>query len=68
MEEKKKVGRPKGYKPNTIKHKTEKVLGYKYTPTEANLIKEVLELAKKEYKTTSKCLLEIFKFYKENKK
>lgn len=66
------MGRPKGYTPEIknpkIKNKTETKLGYKYTPEEAELIENVLEFARKEYKTTSKSILEVFKFYKENKK
>lgn len=64
------MGRPKGYKPTIenpkVKTKTALKFGYKYTPEEAQFIDEVLELAKQEYKTTSKSILEIFKFYKEN--
>lgn len=66
------MGRPKGYTPDIknpkIKNKIALKFGYKYTPEEAEFIDEVLELARKEYKTTSKSILEIFKFYKENKK
>lgn len=66
------MGRPKGYKPvienPKVKNKTALKFGYKYTPEEAAFIDEVLKLAKSEYKTTSKSILEIFKFYKENKK
>lgn len=43
-----------------------KLFGYRYTEEEVKLIEEILEVAKKEYKTTSKSILEIFKFYKEN--
>ena len=46
--------------------KTKKLFGYRYTEEEVKLIEEILEVAKKEYKTTSKSILEIFKFYKEN--
>lgn len=66
------MGRPKGYKPvienPKVKNKTALKFGYKYTPEEATFIDEVLVLAKQEYKTTSKSILEIFRFYKENKK
>lgn len=66
------MGRPKGYTPEIknpkIKNKTVLKFGYKYTPEEAELIENVLEFARKEYKTTSKSILEVFKFYKENKK
>ncbi|WP_304159760.1 hypothetical protein [Fusobacterium ulcerans] len=66
------MGRPKGYTPEIknpkIKNKTVLKFGYKYTPEEAELIESVLDVARKEYKTTSKSILEIFKFYKENKK
>lgn len=48
--------------------KTERVFGYKYTPEEAIFINEVLNTVKKEHKTTSKSIIEIFKFYKDNKK
>lgn len=65
------MGRPLGYKPTIEnpkkKNKTVLKFGYKYTPEEAMLIDEVLEMAKVEYKTTSKSILEIFKFYKENR-
>ncbi|WP_294707269.1 hypothetical protein [uncultured Fusobacterium sp.] len=66
------MGRPLGYKPTIEnpkkKNKTALKFGYKYTHEEAMLIDEVLEMAKAEYKTTSKSILEIFKFYKENRK
>lgn len=66
------MGRPLGYKPTIEnpkkKNKTALKFGYKYTPEEARFIDEVLEIAKTEHKTTSKSILEIFKFYKENRK
>lgn len=66
------MGRTLGYKPTIEnpkkKNKTALKFGYKYTPEEAMLIDEILEMAKVEYKTTSKSILEIFKFYKENRK
>lgn len=64
------MGRPKGFKPTIlnpkVKTKTALKFGYKYTPEEAEFIDEVLELARAEYKTTSKSILEIFRFYKDN--
>lgn len=44
------------------------IFGYKYTPEEYDLIKSTLDSMKDEYKTTSRSLLEVFKFYNENKK
>lgn len=64
------MGRPKGYSPTIlnpkVKTKTALKFGYKYTPEEAKFIDEVLEEARLEYKTTSRSILEIFRFYKEN--
>lgn len=44
--------------------KTEYMFGYKYSPEEKEFMSAILEEAKKEHKTTSKAILEIFKFYK----
>lgn len=64
------MGRPKGYTPvilnPKVKTKTVTKFGYKYTPEEAEFIDEVLEFARTKHKTTSKSIIEIFKFYKEN--
>lgn len=62
MEKKNKVGNPRPLTKNVYK------FGYKYTQEEAKFIDEVLAFAKLEHKTTSKSILEILKFYKENKK
>lgn len=74
MEEIKKVetrGRKKGYSPDIknpkVKNKTEKILGYKYTPEEYEIINSVLEELKVEHKTTSKAILELCKSYRNKK-
>ena len=61
METKKKVGRPFGI------NKSEKILGYKYTPEEYELINNTLEELKGKYKTTSGAILELCSFYQNNK-
>ena len=48
-------------------NKIKSIFGYKYSPEEYDLIKSILDEVKEEHKTTSKALLEIFKFYKNNK-
>ncbi|WP_294708459.1 hypothetical protein [uncultured Fusobacterium sp.] len=47
--------------------KTEKILGYKYTPEEFDLINQTLQELKSKYKTTSNAILELCKFYQSNK-
>lgn len=47
--------------------KTEKILGYKYTPEEFELISQTLEELKAKYKTTSRAILELCKFYQNSK-
>lgn len=47
--------------------KTEKILGYKYTTEEFELIDKTLKELKAKYKTTSKAILELCKFYQNNK-
>lgn len=54
------AGRKKGI------NKNYNIFGYKYTKEEYELIKFILDNMKDEYKTTSKSLLEVFKFYKNN--
>ena len=51
---------------NTSEEKSDKVFGYRYTEEEADLIRTVLDEVKKEHKTTSRALLEIFKKYKKS--
>ena len=47
--------------------KTEKILGYKYTPEEFEMINQTLQELKTKYKTTSSAILELCKFYQNNK-
>jgi len=55
------AGRPEG------KEKEYKILGYRYTEEEYNIINDTLEKLKKEHKTTSKAILELCKFYQKEK-
>ena len=57
-----KVGRPAGIS------KSKKILGYKYTPDEYELINNTLEELREKYKTTSRAILELCTFYQKNKK
>lgn len=61
------TGKKAGRKAGTAE-KTKKLFGYRYTEEEYNDMTEIIEKLKSNGKTTSKSILEIFKFYKENKK
>ncbi|MFK4784506.1 hypothetical protein [Fusobacterium sp. MFO224] len=45
--------------------KVKKMFGYRYTQEEYNYLNKVLTEARNSYKTTSRSILEIFKYYEK---